>query len=71
MHVSDDGEVVMDVAGGTEPEPVRFTATVSTANEHARQATIFLNQHRADRSWPKAGSKLSQFLHLSGATPVQ
>ncbi|CUG92032.1 Hypothetical protein, putative [Bodo saltans] len=70
MHVSEDGEVVMDVAGGTEPEPVGFTATVSTANEHARQATIFLNHHRADRPWPKAGSKLSQCLHLSGAAPV-
>jgi hypothetical protein len=70
MHVQEDGNVVMDVAGGPEPEMPGFTATISTANEHARQATVFLAHHRADRPWPKAGSKLSQCLHLSGAAPV-
>ena len=43
------------------------TATIQTANEHARCAQIYLEHHRVDRAWPRPCSKLSQTLHLSGA----
>ena len=44
-----------------------FTATVGTAQEAARQATIYLAHRRVDRPWPKAESALSQRLNLSYA----
>jgi hypothetical protein len=63
-----DGTVVMNTVAEAREIP-EFSATIPTANEAARQATIFLCHHRVDRPWPKPGSKLSQTLHLSNASP--
>lgn len=47
-----------------------FTATLATANECARQATVFLAHQRVDRQWPRSHSTLAQALNLSTAAPT-
>ena len=67
METLADGTVVMNTVEPPREIP-EFSATIPTANECARQATIFLCHHRVDRPWPKPSSKLSQALHLANAT---
>jgi hypothetical protein len=56
------------VPADSEPYP-EFSATIATANECARQATIFLAHQRVDRAWPHSASNLTRSLNLSTAAP--
>lgn len=47
-----------------------FSATIPTAAECARQATVYLSHYHVDRKWPQAASKLAQALNLSTAAPT-
>lgn len=73
MRGGSDGGAVSPPASTCEqpadPSQPLYSATVSTANEYCRIATVFLEHHHVSKPWPREGSLLARGLGLSYATP--